>query len=372
MMGESQYDLEKVKFHHVVLEGSEYEAGKQLAEIINQDPGAKSFHSSAQLDFRKLGFADFKSLQAYCEGCCPGITDEIQGFADGLGTPPDRAPFWSGAYATSLCSQVAMLSSATEDDQIYAARSYEWTHREEDLKLFTTRIEGKASHIGFSCLLFGRYEGLNEHGLLASTTGGGIFGVPFEQRGPMNWVVVRSLLDQCVSVESGLKRLESMPMAGYFSLILADKQDHAALFEFADGHRSVKRITKDDPQPYVFSVNHFRQHETEKFNRLNCGIIRHSRIRESIITRWYEAHAQRISKQNIQNLFATEHPAGLCNHFYNEYFGTLWSMIFDVTQNSVDVCFSAPTHNKYHPFGLDDPAGVTEYQAIVPIKRGLQ
>ena len=374
-MGEQMYNLEKVRYLHIVLDGSAYEGGKQIAEVINQNPNAKRFFSSATLDVKKASFADFESLKANCEECCPGITEEIQGFADGLGTSPDRVPFWNGAYPYSLgmnCSQVAVLSSATKDHRIYAARTYEWTHREEDLALFTTREKGKHKHIGFSCALFGRYEGLNEHGLVVSTTGGGIFGVPFKQRGPMNWLVVRSLLDQCVSVDDALKRLESMQMCGYFSLILADKHDHAALFEFADGHRTVKRITKNDPEPYVFSVNHFRQSGTQEFNKLNCGIIRHSRIRESIITKWYEANAQKISKQDIQSLFATEHPTGLCNHFYNEYFGTLWSMIFDVAQNSVDVCFSTPTHNEYRSFGLNDPTGVTEYQAIVPIKKGLR
>jgi predicted choloylglycine hydrolase len=374
VMGESMYNSEKVRYLHIVLDGSGHEAGKQVAEVINQNSNAKDFYSSAKLDLKKTGFGDFDSLKASCEECCPGITDEIQGFADGLGTSPDRVPFWNGVYLTSLgmnCSQLAVLSSATKDHRIYAARSYEWTHREEDLALFTTREEGKAKHIGFSCMLFGRYEGLNEHGLIVSTTGGGIFGVPFKQKGPMNWLVVRSLLDQCNSVDNALKRLESMPMGGYFSLMLADRQDHAAMFEFADGRRGVRRITKDDPEPYVFSVNHFRQPETQEFNRLNRGIIRHSRIRESIITKWYEANAQRIGKQEIQNLFATEHPIGLCNHFYNEYFGTLWSMIFDVAQNSVDVYFSAPTHNEYRSFGLNDPIGVTEYQVTIPIKRGL-
>jgi predicted choloylglycine hydrolase len=372
-MEESMRNFEKVRYLHIVLDGSGYEAGKQIAEIIGQSPNAKSFFSSAKLDVKKAGFADFDSLKAACEECCPGITDEIQGFADGLGTSPDKVPFWNGVFPSSLstnCSQVAVLSSATKDRRVYAARSYEWTHKEEDLALFTTREKGRAKHLGFSCMLFGRYEGLNERGLVVSTTGGGIFGVPFKQRGPMNWLVVRSLLDQCVSVDDALKRLESVPMGGYFSLMLADKQDHAALFEFADGQRSVKRITNDDPEPYVFSVNHFRQPETQEFNRLNCGIIKHSRIRESIITKWYEANAQRISKQDIKSLFATEHPIGLCNHFYNDHFGTLWSMIFDVVQNSVDVCFSAPTHNEYRSSGLNDPTGATEYQATVPIKKG--
>jgi predicted choloylglycine hydrolase len=367
-MSEPEYNLVKMTYHHVVLEGSEYEVGKKLAEIVSRDPSARRFHSSANLDPKKLGFSDFESLQANCEECCPGITEEIQGFADGLGTTPDKMPFLGGAYVTSLCSQLAVLSSITEDYHVYGARSYEWTHKEEDLKLFTTRVRRKASHIGFSCLLFGRYDGLNQHGLLASTTGGGIFGVQFKKRGPMNWVVVRSLLDSCTSVDDALKRLESIPAGGYFSLMLADKKDHAALLEFADGCVSVKRVDAGDAEPYMFSVNHFRQPKTQQFNRLNRGIIRHSRIRESLITRWYEANAPGIGKQNIRRLFATEHPEGLCNHFYNEYFGTLWSMVFDVTQGSVDVCFGAPTHNEYHTLRLNDPAGVTEYPTTIPIK----
>ena len=372
-MEESKYNLVKENYHHIVLDGSRYEAGKQLAEIISQDPKAKKSSSSAKLDLRKLGFADWNDLQSSCEECCPGLIEEIQGFADGLKTSPDRVPFWNWTYSPSLggnCSQLAVLSAVTEDRHIYAGRSYEWNHKEEDLKLFTTRVKGKASHIGFSCLLFGRHDGLNEHGLLVSMTGGGIFGVPFKNRGPMFWLVIRSLLDWCTSVSNALERLESIPMAGYFSLMLADKQDNAAIVEFADGEMSVQRINSDDPEPYAFSVNHYRQPKTSKFNKLNCGIITHSQIRESLITKWYKTQAPKISKKDIQTLFAKKHPNGLCNHFYNDGFGTLWSMIFDVTKSSVDVCFSAPTHNEYHPFGLADPAGVTEYPTIIPITLG--
>ena len=369
-MEELEHNLVKANYHHVVLEGSGYDAGKQLAGIINQDAKARKSYSSAKLDLKRLGFADWDALQSSCEECCPGITDEIQGFADGLQTSPDRIPFWNWTYAPSLggnCSQLAVLSSATKDQHIYAGRSYEWNHKEEDLKLFTTRVKGKASHIGFSCALFGRHDGMNEHGLLVSMTGGGIFGVPFKHRGPMFWLVIRSLLDWCTSVDEALERLASIPMAGYFSLMLADKGDHAAIVEFADGQMSVKRTTRNSPEPYVFSVNHYRQPKTRKFNKLNCGIITHSQTRESLITTWYKTHAPKISKKSIQTLFATKHPSGLCNHFYNDGFGTLWSMIFDLTKGSVDVCFSAPTHNKYRPFNLADPPGIREYPTIIPI-----
>ncbi|UCG45755.1 MAG: hypothetical protein JSV58_02990, partial [Candidatus Bathyarchaeota archaeon] len=365
---ENSYSPEDVNYHHLVLDGSGYEAGRQLGGIISADSEAKHFFSSAKLDLKRVGFPDFEALRSNCEECCPGITEEIQGFADGLGTSPEKIPFWNWTYSPILggnCSQLAVLSRITEDHHIYAGRSYEWTHKEEDLKLITTRVKSKANHVGFSCLLFGRHDGLNEHGLLVSMTGGGIFGVQFKQRGPMFWLVIRSLLDWCSSVDNALKRLESIPIAGYFSLMLVDKQDNAAIVEFADGPMGVTRIHGDDPEPYVFSVNHFRHEELRKLNKLNCGIITHSKVREALITKWYKTHAQRVSREAVQTLFATKHPDGLCNHAYNDCFGTLWSMVFDVTQCSVDICFSAPTHNEYRRFGLNDPAGVSEYPTVI-------
>jgi len=83
-MEEPEYNLAKENYHHVVLDGSRYDAGKQLAEVINQDPDAKKSSRSAKLDLKRLGFADWDTLQSSCEEYCPGITEEIQGFADGL------------------------------------------------------------------------------------------------------------------------------------------------------------------------------------------------------------------------------------------------------------------------------------------------
>ncbi|MFX1563557.1 MAG: C45 family autoproteolytic acyltransferase/hydrolase [Promethearchaeota archaeon] len=371
-MEDKQYDLIDVKYHHIVLEGSQYEVGKQLAEFLSEKSETLKGYTSDNVNLKKLGFADFETLWTYCEECCPGITDEIQGFADGLDISPKKLPFWNWTFAPSLggeCSQLAVLPPVTKDHHIYVGRSYEWNHTDEDLKLFTTRVKGKSSHIGFSCLLFGRHDGLNDKGLLVSMTGGGVFGVPFKQRGPMFWLTIRSLLDHCVSVETALEQLETQPMTGYFTLMLVDKNENIALVEVADEKRSIKRITRDDSKLYAFSVNHFRQPDMQQINELNCGIITHSRFREALITKWFHAHAPKIRKEDVRSLFATKHPKGLCNHFYKDGFGTLWSMIFDLTKDSVDVCFSAPTHNEYHTFDLGSPVGIFEYPTIVPIAK---
>jgi predicted choloylglycine hydrolase len=368
-MSNSDYKLVEGLFSHVVMEGSRYEIGSQMAQHIKEIPVAKKFFSSFDLNPKKYGFDDFDSIQSLFEECCPGISEEVQGFADGLDTSLDKVPFWAfslNPFISSNCSQLAVLSGITNDQHIYVGRSYEWNTKDEDLLLCTTRIREKTSHIGFSCLLFGRHDGINKHGLVVSMTGGGIFSQPLKERGTMFWVTIRGLLDNCRSVNECLDRIESIPKRGYYSLLFVDKNDNAAIVEFAEGDIAVNRVSRDDSEQYLFSTNYFRLPRMERFNELNCGIIRHSKIRDKIISNMLQMNSPKISKENVHELFATRHPEGLCNHVYDDGFGTLWSMIFDVTDLSVDVCFSAPTHNKYKTFNLDDPVGVTEHPVIFP------
>ncbi len=372
LMENREYDLQKVNFHHLILDGTQYEVGKQLAQMIEELPGGREFAASGNINYKKVGFPNFDSLWDYSEECCPGISQEIQGFADHFDVTPDKIPFWNWTFNDTIegkCSQLAILPSFSQNNRMYVGRSYEWNHREEDLKLITTRVKGKAKHIGFSCLLHGRHDGMNEYGLVVSMTGGGIFGVPFKHKGPMFWLAIRTLLDTCTSVESALKCLEKLPVTGYFTLLLADRQSNAAIVEVADEKMGIHQINKDDTDPFVYSVNHFRLSEMEQFNKLNCGIITHSKIREKLINDWYRSKTPNIRKDDIRSLFATLHPEGLCNHFYDDGFGTLWSMVFDITQGLVDVCFSAPTHNQYHSFDLKGASGMSEYPTVVPITK---
>jgi predicted choloylglycine hydrolase len=369
-MNKRKYTIENVSFHHLVLEGTQYEVGRQLGQMIETIPGAKEFATSGKIDLKRTGFASLDELWDYSETCCPGIMQEIQGFADHFKVSPDKVPFWHWTFSPSLrgeCSQFAVLSSITQDQHTYVGRSYEWNHKEDDLRLITTRVKGKYAHIGFSCLFSGRYEGMNEHGLVVSMSGGGIFGVKFKHKGPMFWLTIRAILDNCTSVDNALEYLKTIPVTGYLSLLFADKQDNAVIVELADGKMSTCQIFGQDTEPFIYSVNHFRSPDMEEYNSLNCGIITHSRIREKLINDWYHFSRPEINKKDIRSLLATQHPGGLCNHFYNSGFGTLWSMIFDLTKASIDIHFGAPTHNPCHTFDLAGNRGITEYPAVIPI-----
>jgi predicted choloylglycine hydrolase len=369
-MSERTYNIQKVKFHHIVLEGTDYEVGFQLGKYIGSIPGGKELASTGKLDIKTTQFSSFKELWKFTEDICPGITQEIQGFSDSFGIHPSQTSFLNSTYAPSMggeCSQLAVLPFATKNKHTLVGRSYEWVHTEEDLKLITTRIKGKASHIGFSCSMHGRHDGLNEHGLYVGHSGGGIFGIPFKHRNPMFWLAIRILLDKCTSVEDAIKMVDSIPMTGFFTLLFADKCGNAAIVEVADGVTQKLQIPKDLSNSFLFTVNYFQLEDTKKFNKLNCGIISHSKIRERIIRNFYSKRCPNIDLDDLFTLFSTVHPDGLCNHFYKDGFGTLWQLICDVSEGSIYACFGASTHNKFYKFDLNGERGMNEYTTLIPI-----
>ena len=378
------HSLVEGTFQHAILEGTAYEVGKKQGELLKDDgkmrlrieKAISSFLSQLGVskdgkpDLKTMGFQDFEELQDFFEEHCPGLNDEMRGFADSMGVEIDEVPFYGATYhAPKNCSQVAVLSSVTNDKHVYVGRSYEWTHTEEDLRLCTTRVKGKAKHIGFSIFLFGRADGLNEHGVSVTFTGAGIFGVPLKQRGFQNHLVIRSILDNCESLDDAIELIQKLPISGFFNLLIADRSSNAALVEFADGTRAIKRINNDSEDKCLFSTNHYTLPGTMKSNELNCGIIEQSRKRHQLLASNLNT-ASDVKKEALRTIVSRKFPKGLCDHYYSEGFGTVWSLIFDLTSKKADICFGAPTHNKWHSFTLNEPTGVKEYPAIFPDATG--
>jgi hypothetical protein len=98
-------------------------------------------------------------------------------------------------------------------------------------------------------------------------------------------------------------------------------------------------------------------------------ILKNSKKRCELIGETLSKAAPNVSKEDIRTLLSKEVYAGLCGHYYTDYFGTLFSIIYDLTDLKADICFGAPTYNQWqHPFSLDDPVGVNRYSAVLPDK----
>lgn len=367
-----KYDLIKKKFQHVVLEGTAYDVGKRQADILKrQNPRAAKWFSSASVDMGKMGFDSFREMQVFYEDHCPGITEEILGFADGLGVEPSKLQVYGPPiYQPGSCSQFAVLSTITREKHVYVGRSYEFNHNKNDLRRCTVRIKGKIKHVGFTELLLGRDDGMNEHGLCVTFSGGGTFKRQPTRKGLNFFFVVRTLLDNCKTVAEAVKHLEKTPVAGFWNFLMTDRNNNAALTQFFDGTHRTKQIDKSSEEQFLFSTNHYVLPGLVKYQEYaGDWILRNSKKRFELIGTTLSRAAPNVNKENIRELLSKEIYAGLCGHYYTDYFGTLFSIIYDLTDLKMDVCLGAPTHNDWHKrFSLDDPTGECSYPVVFPDK----
>ncbi len=354
-----------VFYTHSVLQGTAHEVGQQQGEWLTRfQKAVAGFLTSPPAERGPLTPQQANEARAFFDRHCPGLNDEVQGFADSLGVPPEQILYYATAFAhRGQCSHAVVLPSASENGHMYVGRSYEWSHDDEDLNLSTTRVAGRAAHIGFSTNLFGRLDGLNEHGLCVTMSSGALLDAPVERGGCQFWAVIRTVLDRCRTVDEALQVLQDTPISSAVNLLLADRQGQAALVEIFFSHRAVKRIGPDIPGQFLVAANHYTLPSMlpHDVTRMWQSVARY-RAMESRL----QSAAPRITVETMRGILSDPIPRGVCCPHYTDYLGTLWSEIFDVTAGTVDVCFGAPSHNPWRTFDLHDPVGMRQYTARLP------
>lgn len=355
--------VRNVNYVHSFLEGNACEAGRQQGEWIKGFPDYARFFTSPDPEHGPFTPAQAEQALKFFERYCPGLNEEVQGFADVLEVPLQEVVYYSLSYARQgQCSQFVVLPGASADGHLRIGRSYEFSHNMTDLRLATTRIQGRAAHIGFSEVLFGRDDGLNEHGLCVSMTGGAPM-APVEPGGCMFWAVIRTVLDRCKSVDEAIELVQGMPISFNMHLLLADRSGQAAILEIASSHRAIRRIGPEAAEQFMLSTNHFTLPETLPYD---LGRMPNSLVRARTIQKRLESAAPRITPETMRGLLSDLYPEGLCCHYFTDFFGTLWSEVFDITAGTVDVCFGPPTHNAWHTFNLNNPVEVSQYPVQLP------
>ena len=375
----------EVLFSHVVLEGTSYEVGRLQGEMLKNDQERAKYLTPTLPFLDGYSKREAHRALAYFEKYCPGIMEEIQGAADAFGVSVEEIAFLGGKSkedgssaipvdrpvsrnsqpkSGSHCSHFAVLPSASEDNHLRVGRNVDFSPDDSDLRLCTTRVQGKAAHIGFSDMIFGRGEGINEHGLCV-TTSWGAPGVWLREEGLPYFAVVRAVLDRCKTVDEALDVVAGIPVAWCTNFIVADRGGEAALIEVASSHRGVKRIGQGSLDQFLWATNHYTLPAMMPYDtgRMRQSVIRHRAIESRI-----RSVVPHVNKDSIRGLLSEPIPKGVCLHHYSDGLGALWSMIFDVTDMTVDICFGAPssTKNSWHTFGLQGSIGSTDYKAHLP------
>ncbi len=368
-------------FRHDVIEGSPYEAGRWQGLQMAGEEWRGAF-SAGPPDMKYYSPEEGKTALRVVEKYCPGVAEEIRGASDATGIPIEKMTFlgachvvdgkriptlWSNEgispdRATSGgCSHFHIPRRLNPDSHVRLGANYDCHPQMQELRLCTTRIEGKTSHISFSDTIFGRVSGLNEHGFgLTSSLGSPLSRV--EVAGLPYFIVSRILLDRCRSVSDALDVLEGLPIAWYSNYILADQSGEAALVEIACSDRAARRFASGEA-PALFATNHYVLPEMDAYSeqRMQQSVRRREFLRKRL-----EEAEEPIARPH--DLLAAPYPDGLCVSYYDDGLGTLDSTILDLDALTADVAFGPPSLNAWRTFDLNTPPGSTLYTARIETK----
>ena len=354
---------------YVDLKGTHYEIGNKLGRWAAEIPAQKEFFQTFGVN--RMNSRDDLFAQELLEKWCPGMNEEICGFADALGIPPLQASYYAMTCLEPRCSQLVLSPGLTKNRHLLLGRNYEFSPMFEDFILARTSVQGKYAHIGTTVSQLGRDEGLNECGLAVSMTSCGFpVGALKKMRKPalrglQFWAVIRTLLENCQDVVEALAFLDGMPIASNMNLMLVDKTGHAALAETLDGRMAVKQIDLNDGQQYLHATNHALLSEIKPFEPL---AMRHSIQRYETIRRYLD-YAKDITIEDLKAFLLREYPDGVCCHYYEDFFGTTKSVIMDIDDGKIDLCWGGNMQNGWRSFFVNQPVDESTHPVVMVNKQ---
>jgi predicted choloylglycine hydrolase len=351
----------EVRYQHAVIEGSSYEAGHLHGEFLKR-VGRTLISYEPPMPEQTA-----REMRQLYDEYCPGLIEEVQGVADGLGLSFENALFCACiGPAVQGCTHAVALPAITANHHLLVARNYDMGLSDTDLCLCTTRIEDQADHLGFTDMCTGRLDGLNEHGLCV-TLSNAWDQIPEDWQEPHGLhyaFAVRTALGWCKTTDEAVDLWRRMPIGNNGNLLVADRSGNVALVEVAGRQRAVKRIGPDTDEQCLVSTNHFTLLDLP--DRAGHIPSAHSTKRYDALARWLQENRGEITGDGLKAFLDRDWAIGVSSYSPELRAGTLWSMVFDVTAGTVEIRFGPPPHNGWHSLTLDGPVGVSEYRARFP------
>jgi predicted choloylglycine hydrolase len=355
----------KTMSNHAVLEGSAYQIGVIQARAVEAVPGWKDFFEGGKNYPQRAGLEETNRILRRFN---LALEEEIAGFCDTLKTSPSDLYYYVFTHLQPRrCSHFAALPIITADGRTLLGRSYEFGHTMDDLRLCTTRVAGKYAHIGFSSILFGRVDGLNEHGLAVTASVGGMPVGLFEKMTPPQadglqfWAILRAMLEECKTAAEAADLFKEMPSSGNPILLIADASGDAFNAEGFGLRKDVRPVEGG----WAVATNHFTAPGMQACNQ---RLMKNSFVRAARIREFLEANNGRIAAPGMKGLLETPYPEGLACHYYEEFFGTLHAMVIDIAARRMEVCFGSPVHNPWRTFSFVDPQP-GQYETLLPLEK---
>ncbi len=322
--------------------GSAYDIGfKEGKEVIKNEPFFKQVLKASV--FTKATESNFNEVSRLLKEFDEDILAEMKGFSDASDIPfEDIVVKLSGWGITKPaiphgCTQIAILPNKTFNHHLLVGRNYDYSADKNltDFSLVLLYPDTFKSSIGTSQFIFGRIEGMNKDGLYAGMSFA--HGIGRNENGFFFPIIIRMILDKCKDTKEALVLIKKIPHSCAYNYLIADKNNAVAV------EVSPPKIAIRYPEnSLIVVVNHYIKDEmkTEQKwlmpnsqNRYKLAISKLNKV---------------INLDDLKIFLSSPIPKGVCQNYYKDYLGTLWSAVFDLTDNKVYYSFGSPSLNNYN------------------------
>lgn len=288
-----------------------------------------------------------QDVRGWLERCDPDLLLEIEGFARGFNIPlTETLLYLTGwGFQPSImqgCSQVGILCQATEKGKPLVGRNYDFHPDLWERRLVSFRASRGFSSIGSSQFVVGRLEGINSAGLYVGmsfahgrNTPNGISGGFFFS------TIVRIVLDQAKNLSEAVSLIQALPHSSPYNYLVVDESGKGAVVEVGLSRVAVRPACRTDA---IHTTNHFVD---PTMADQQARKMENSEIRYKLIEKWCQKHKSEISVEQIKKLLATKYPHGLAVPWYNEFLGTLYSMVADLGRRDLWISIGEPKRDGY-------------------------
>lgn len=318
--------------YHPRLYGDFYDMGFKYGNLLYEKAGFKI--PKISIDKTRFGLESFEKLKRYY----PEAVDEINGFAAGIKDKPEKLAAFLLSLGVLESSGQCSVFAYRDSESVIVGRNYDMLF---DFKKFTESSlvapSGKYSYIAQSDVFIGRSDGINEKGVFVAMSfvnGTKITpGISFH-------FIIKKVLENCKTTKEAIDCIRKTEVSSANNFIIADATGDIAVVESAPQGSSVRRPSKSGSS--IFITNQFvsktmleyDKGETEwsksdeRYQRLNSLL--------KIGNRLNVEDAKRILSDNC-----------VCLNLKKEKFGTIWSVVADLKNLSIERAESRPSINNY-------------------------
>ncbi|MCG8328413.1 MAG: C45 family autoproteolytic acyltransferase/hydrolase [Chitinophagales bacterium] len=316
--------------YHPRLYGGYYDMGLKYGTLLYEKANFRI--PKIRKEKHEFGLKSYPILQRYY----PEVVEEIKGFAKGIQDSDENLAAFLLSIgvldSTAQCSVFAFKN----DNEVFFGRNYDMLFA---FKKFTESSlivpQNKYAYIAQSDVFIGRVDGVNEKGLaiaISFVNGTSVApGINFH-------FVVRKVLEDCATTAQAIQLIESIPVSTNNNFIIADQKGHLVVVESSPKHKKVRQAAGN----YIYSTNQFVHEEMKVYDR---GGVEWSKSHQRYVK--LEEQLSSIKDMSLAKAKAILSDECICLNLKEEQFGTIWSVVSNLTTLEIERAERKPRNTNY-------------------------